>query len=352
MAVYTLTALLLSLLMGPTSAAPSLSIAVSGPSSVDGLSNLKVATTIHNTGDEPLRLLNDPRSLLTPSWATNVFSISKTDGSARPDFRGVKVKWSPSLAAQSNDVTTVAPGQSVEFTHDLSTTYDFAAAGAGTYNFHALDTFTHVDAAGNLVSLKASLTSPASLKLSGNLAVVPSTPSSAKFTKRAKFVGCSADQQTQINAAIPAAQKYAGDALTYLKSQSSATPRFTTWFGSYTSASKDLVTTHYTGISGGQFSTFTYDCSCTEANTFAFVEPDKYGYINLCDAFWTAPVTGTDSKGGTLVHECSHFTKNGATQDYTYGQASCQSLAKSDPAQATMNADSHEYFAENNLAQE
>ena len=32
----------------------------------------------------------------------------------------------------------------------------------------------------------------------------------------------------------------------------------------------------------------------------------SFGYIYLCGAFWQAPTTGTDSKGGTLVHEvCS-----------------------------------------------
>jgi len=325
-------------------------MAVSGPSSVNGLSNLKLATTLHNTGNETLRLLNNPQSVLTPDWATNVFSISKVNGSVWPDFHGVVVKWSPSLAAKGKDFTVIEPGQSVELTHDLSTRYDFTASGEGTYEFHALNTFTHIDTTGNLISLKASPNSPVSLKLSGNIAIIPLTPHSAKFVKRAKFVNCTADQQTQINAAVPAAQKYAGDALVYLTNNTSSTPRFTTWFGLYLPTNHDLVTEHFTAISGGQFSTFTFDCSCTKANTFAFVNPDNYGYINLCPAFWDAPVTGTDSKGGTLVHECSHFTKNGATEDYAYGQSLCQKLAQTSPERAIMNADSHEYFAENNPA--
>ncbi|KAI0681659.1 lysine-specific metallo-endopeptidase, partial [Cerioporus squamosus] len=61
--------------------------------------------------------------------------------------------------------------------------------------------------------------------------------------------------------------------------------------------------------------------------------------------------TGTDSRAGTLVHESSHFTKNGGTQDYVYGQSSAKSLAKSNPSEAIFNADNHEYFAENNPAQ-
>ena len=38
-------------------------------------------------------------------------------------------------------------------------------------------------------------------------------------------------------------------------------------------------------------------------------------------------------------------------QDYVYGQTSAKSLAKSDPSEAIMNADNHEYFAENTPAQ-
>ena len=29
----------------------------------------------------------------------------------------------------------------------------------------------------------------------------------------------------------------------------------------------------------------------------------SFGHVYLCGAFWSAPTTGTDSKGGTLIHE-------------------------------------------------
>lgn len=46
--------------------------------------------------------------------------------------------------------------------------------------------------------------------------------------------------------------------------------------------------------------------------------------------------------------QSSHFTKNGGTDDHVYGQSAAKALAKSNPSQAIDNADSHEYFAENN----
>ena len=80
-------------------------------------------------------------------------------------------------------------------------------------------------------------------------------------------------------------------------------------------------------------------------------DPDDFGKIYLCGAFWAAPNTGTDSRAGTLIHESSHFTLNGGTADNAYGQTACRALAKSSPSKAIMNADSHEYFAENNPAE-
>lgn len=53
-------------------------------------------------------------------------------------------------------------------------------------------------------------------------------------------------------------------------------------------------------------------------------------------------------QAGTIIHESSHFTANGGTDDYVYGQTDAKNLAISDPANAVMNADNHEYFAENN----
>jgi peptidyl-Lys metalloendopeptidase len=58
-------------------------------------------------------------------------------------------------------------------------------------------------------------------------------------------------------------------------------------------------------------------------------------------------MTGTDSKGGTLVHEMSHFTVVAGTDDWAYGQAAAGALAGSNPDRAIDNADSHEYFGEN-----
>ena len=79
--------------------------------------------------------------------------------------------------------------------------------------------------------------------------------------------------------------------------------------------------------------------------------PTKPYEIHLCSAFWDAPLTGTDSQGGTLVHEMSHFDVVAGTRGQNgVWQVDCRQLAKDNPTDAIDNADSHEYFAEDDPA--
>ena len=72
------------------SAAPGLTVKVSTPNAnVDGLENLKITTTVTNTGDKTLKLLNDPRGVLN-TFPENTFIVTDATGS-RPSFNGAKV---------------------------------------------------------------------------------------------------------------------------------------------------------------------------------------------------------------------------------------------------------------------
>ena len=122
-------------------AAPSLTIKTSTPNvEVDGVQNLKVVITIINTGDETLKLLNDPRGVLSP-FPEDSFTIISADG-YRPSFNGAKVNYpsghpanvcaddfcshfqvsyTPTHAASLDDPngsTVLAPGTSTDVTHD------------------------------------------------------------------------------------------------------------------------------------------------------------------------------------------------------------------------------------------
>jgi peptidyl-Lys metalloendopeptidase len=164
------------------------------------------------------------------------------------------------------------------------------------------------------------------------------------------YVSCSSTRQTTLVSALSNAQTIASKARNYLNNLPSTSRStdvaYKTWFGAYTSSRYSTVQTHYNNI----YSTFTtktvtFYCDCTDSS-YAYVYANQPYRIHLCNAFWNAPMTGIDSKAGTLVHETSHFTVVAGTQDYAYGQSACKSLAISSPSSAVMNADSHEYFAE------
>ncbi|KAF9529057.1 peptidyl-Lys metalloendopeptidase [Crepidotus variabilis] len=320
-----------------------LSLRTAGPSSVNSVGSLKVVVTLTNTGDETLKILNDPNGPLS-RLPTDTFIIADKTGST-PNFSGVKAKYAPKIAAAGEAFTTLAPGDSVDVEHDLSRAYDFTASGTGTYKIHPNNLFYLVNEDSSIKSIYADTQSSYSAKLSGRLAI--SRPS----VKRATFNGCSASQQTIVNTTTVVAQSYANSTYAYLKKLTKATPRFKSWFGPFTASSNKTVSTVFSKISAEKFSTFQYDCTCPDPDadegTFAFVYPDSFGTIYLCQAFWDAPLNGTNSKGGTLIHEATHFTVNGGTDDLFYGQTDARSNAITHPDQTLMNADNYEFFAEN-----
>ena len=105
-------------------AAPSLALNITSPTTANSVENLKVVTTITNTGDETPKLLNDPHSALH-SFPTNTFAVTTDDG-ASPSFTDVKVKYSLGNAAKLTDpsaFTILVPGRSVSLTHDRKDIY-------------------------------------------------------------------------------------------------------------------------------------------------------------------------------------------------------------------------------------
>ncbi|KAK7024717.1 peptidyl-Lys metalloendopeptidase [Favolaschia claudopus] len=334
-------------LAAAASAAPGLSLSLGGPSAVSTVSKLHLTATLKNTGDVELKLLNDPRTVLN-TFETDSFTITDPAGKS-PSFHGIAAKYVPATIVKNNlpeSFTVLAPGASIEIAHDLSKAYNFTSSGEATYDIVANNEFSYVDANGELQTIHASHPSRHTAAISGELAVARRS-----LDKRISYRSCSSSQQSTIATAVTAAKSYASESQSYLTSHTSSTTRFATWFGTYTSAHHSTVLTHYTNMVNADYSTFTFDCSCNDAGTYAYVYPDEFGIVYLCPVFWQTTTTGTDSRAGTIIHESSHFTRIGGTQDYVYGQSGAKSLAISNSARAIANADNHEYFAENTPAQ-
>ncbi|KAK0503496.1 peptidyl-Lys metalloendopeptidase [Armillaria luteobubalina] len=326
------------------SAAPGLSLSLSGADSVVNVENLNVAATLTNTGDTTMKILNDPSSILDSDLPTHSFDISSDSGS--PDFTGVMVKYNPDYVVKNNEsssFTVLAPGESVTVNHALGAAYNFTGSGEASYSIEPASLFYYVDPdTSELASINAD-TQKHTIQISGTLAVAHHS----NFDKRISYNGCTPSRQADIVSAAAAAQTYAKSSYDYLRSHTTGTKRYVTWFGTYTSARHSTVLSDYSNMLAHPYANYKYDCTCTKPNTFAYVYPARFGTIYLCDAFWRAPTTGDNSKGGTLIHESSHFDIIGGTRDAAYGQSDCKALALSNPDLAVKTADNVEYFSEN-----
>ena len=232
------------------------------------------------------------------------------------------------------DYVTILPGKQVTSVVDLLTGYNLDYQGEYKVTLRQRS-FVYGNASLKQTSLRINLT--------GDRPVA--------FKRTPIVESCSASRVSLIDSALSAAESIAIRARDDLRntpeSQRSVAQRYTEWFGVYTASRWNTVQDHFNRIaSAASGRTITFICD-DSTSAFAYVYPSRPYDIYLGGAFWTAPRTGTDSKAGTIIHELSHFNVLGGTDDHVYGQSGARSLARSNPARAVNNADSHEYFAEN-----
>ncbi|KAK0503494.1 peptidyl-Lys metalloendopeptidase [Armillaria luteobubalina] len=326
------------------SAAPGLSLSLSGADSVVNVENLNVAATLTNTGDTTMKILNDPSSILDSDFPTHSFDISSDSGS--PDFIGVMVKYDLEYVVKNNEdsfFTVLAPGESVTVNHALGAAYNFTGSGEASYSIEPSGLFYYVDPdTSEVVDINAD-TQKHTTKITGTLAVAHYS----NFDESTSYNNCTSSRQADIVSAGAAAQTYAKNSYDYLRSHTTGTERYVTWFGNYTSARHSTVLSDYSNILAHPFADYKYDCTCTKPTVLAFVYPARFGTIYLCTPFWGRSLTGDLSKGGIFIHEASHFNIIGGTRDYAYYQKNCKALASTNPDQAVKNAANVEYFSEN-----
>jgi len=266
------------------------------------------------------------------------------------------------------DMVSFQPYETKVFSVNLAASYDLSAGGIFDVSFDSVlagartaGGKTISGANGRLASLRSM---PVTLFVDGASALKSQgkgtmsgqgkSGGGSVLVSGVTYVGCSTTQITDAGAGVAQARIYTQGARDYFGSHTAPTPRYTTWFGAFTPTRFTTATNHYIAIdnalqqTGGQVK---INCGCNQSY-YAYVYPTKPYEIFVCRAFWTAPTAGTDSKGGTLIHETSHFNTTASTNDVVYGQSGSKSLAISNPDGALNNADSHEYFAENTPAQQ
>lgn len=263
-------------------------------------------------------------------------------------------------APKASDYLLLKPGKSYSQKVELSAMYDMSVTGDYKITYHAAsyNLFSNSFTGNGLVSSQASLgtleSEAASLWINGRLprgyvAQTPQQLAQQTLAGSLSYANCTSSQKTSIASAVSGAKTYAANASSYLNAGTKGA-RYTTWFGTYDATRYNTVKSHFASI-GSAFNNqaVVVDCNCT-SSAYAYVYPTQPYKIWVCKAFWSAPMTGTDSKAGTMVHEMSHFNAVAATDDWAYGHSAAKSLATSNPSKAVDNADSHEYFAENTPA--
>ena len=333
------------------------SIAAAPGSAGDFLGAVEV--TVTNTSSKTVRM---PRWQLPSDFIeAKVFNVTR-DGQ-RVDYEGPMIKRGLPQAAE---FAILRAGESYRATIDLSAAYDLSRTGQYVVSYVSpLQYASTSDGAmlkqGNGLPMIAQ-SAPLRLWVDGSdqlgaakggMATTGKKPGTGgTVVNGVSYKACSTTQISGAGSAVNSARNYTENAKGYLNG-GTVGARYTTWFGAYTSSRYGTARQHFVDIdaamdqSGGQV---TINCGCNQ-NYYAYVYPTRPYEIFVCRAFWTAPLTGTDSKAGTLIHEMSHFNAVAGTDDVVYGQAGAKSLAVNDPNGALNNADNHEYFAENTPSQ-
>lgn len=320
-------------LIAPEAVAGEVAVSLSvGTSALKAQDDVQVTATLTNVSGHAVRLLK--RNTPVDGIKNALFNV--TLEGAEVAYLGRHYKWA---APQAEDFLTLAAGESVTRTVSLAGVYDFGKTGSYTIGYAEAVHGGAAQFASNSLTVW----------VEGRANVLPEEADERIVSAFGlSTTSCSSSQTSSISSAFSSASSYASASLSYLNNTTPGnTSRYKTWFGTYSSTGWSTVKSHFSSISSA-FSTksVVVSCACTDS-AYAYVYPSQPYKIYVCNAFWSAPTTGTDSKAGTLVHEMSHFTVVAATDDWAYGQSACKSLANSSVTKARDNADSHEYFAEN-----
>jgi peptidyl-Lys metalloendopeptidase len=267
-------------------------------------------------------------------------------------YQGRVVRRSGTPGARS--YRTVHAGETVRETVDLSTAFAFTEPGTYTVT---LDSRIRDAVPGAAPSGRASIqftgheldAAAATFELLPGGQPRPTITATlrqndSKAALKAKFRHMSDSQERDVRNTIPKADRYVDKAIDVLHDDPRS-DRYKKWFGKWNDHRYDQVSSIFRRIDHDADDA-TYDGACDDEDIYAYVRSDYPDHIWLCAGFWDLPLTGIDSKAGTIVHEESHFDVNGGTQDYAYGTENCMELARHDPNTAIANADNYAFFVE------
>ncbi len=208
-------------------AASRMSVTLTTDRQTFGVANKALVTvTVRNSGQSKVKLLKwaVPDSELEES----LFEVKL--GGKPVEYLGAHYKRGP---ARAEDYVQLKPGESLTRTVDLSTFYDLSKSGSYSVT---------VDAKGlksNTVEVFVEGRKSGPVEDAGPI----TTLGTLAFSK------CDATQQATLQQAVSASNTMAVNSLNYLSTTTpSGTPRYSTWFGAYSSSGWSTAKSHFTSI--------------------------------------------------------------------------------------------------------
>ena len=261
--------------------------------------DVRVNLTLTNTGEKPVRLL---KWQLPGSEDAPLFQVER-DGQP-VDYEGALIKRA---APSDKDYQLLKAGQSLTVQAEVSGLYDMSAQGQYSIRY-LLPTVAQEGKAAKAKQAQASESNAVTLWVDGvsddrvlakaAVAEPQAVSASVSFSGR-----CTNTQKSDILAALDAASGIANNSSSYLAVDKPNGQRYRSWFGAYDATRWNQAETNFSKIKDAiDNKPLTFDCGCKQSY-FAYVYPDQPYKVYLCKSFWTAPITGTDSRAGTIVHE-------------------------------------------------
>lgn len=274
---------------------------------------VEITVTITNTSHDIIMML--VRDTPLEGIRGPIFTVTRA-GESVP-YRGRMIHWA---SPRADNYQSLAPGQTLTSTVDLSTAYDFSRPGS--YEIH----YEHRGS-----------TDAVELQIAQARTAKPPEPGVA--VEALTQNSCNGAQAEQITQSWEAARVLVAEVDAFLAQPPLDGPRYNQWFGRVSQRRWRKVRATYAEIAAG-FDQPDVRCDCDEQDAYAYVYPDTPYQVWVCPAFWSAQDI-VDSQAGTFVHELSHFA---GTDDYAYGVDAAEELS---PELAVKNADNYGYFAEN-----
>ena len=224
-----------------------------------------VDVTITNTGARPAQLL----SWMLPAADLEEALFVVTYGRGRAGFVGAHYKRA---APESGDFVQLAAGASLTRHVDLARFYDLSRTGSYDVRFVADEAALRPED-GPTAAVVASTTARLWIEGRAVAAPEPTTPDEIALAGSLAFSRCSSTQQSTVTQAVSVANTMSDGALSYLSGTPTASQRYTTWFGSFSTSRWGTARSHFTAIADA-FDTrpITIDCGCKKSY-YAYVYP-------------------------------------------------------------------------------